>query len=122
VNGSSKNTSVNAILMALVGLLIGFIGGYWAGRGTALPAGNVATQATQAECPHSLAQQDRYILAGLRCPGTDASQVLLLDCHCPTAHGIMDQCKSELAAGKSGEVIREEIMQQYGDKLKFAGQ
>ena len=122
MNGSSKNSSVNPILMALVGLLIGFIGGYWAGHSTTLPAGSVATQATTAECPHSLEQQDRYILAGFRCPGTDGAQVLLLDCHCPTAHGIMDQVKSELAAGKAGEVIREEIMQQYGDKLKFAGQ
>jgi cytochrome c-type biogenesis protein CcmH/NrfF len=122
VNGTSKNPPVNAILMVLVGLLIGFIGGYFIGRSNALPAATIATQATQAECPHSLAQADRYVLAGFRCPGTDASQVLLLDCHCPTAHGIMDQCKSELAAGKSGEVIREEVMQQHGDKLKFAGQ
>lgn len=122
MNGQAKNPQVNAILMALVGLLIGFIGGYWAGRGTALPAGNVATQATTAECPHSLDQKDRYILAGFRCPGTETAQTLLLDCHCPTAHGIMDQVKSELAAGKRGETVREELTQQYGDKLKFAGQ
>ena len=121
MNGS-KSTPVNAILMALVGLLIGLIGGYWAGRSNPLPAGNLPTQAATAECPHSLDAKDRYILAGLRCPGTDNAQVLLLDCHCPTAHGVMDQVKSELAAGKTGEQIREEIMQQYGDKLKFAGQ
>ena len=121
MNGS-KNTPVNAILMALVGLLIGFIGGYWVGRSSPLPAGNLPTLAATAECPHSLAAEDRYILAGFRCPGTIDSQALLLDCHCPTAHGIMDQVKSELAAGKMGSEIRAEIEAQYGDRLKFAGQ
>lgn len=121
MNGS-KGTSVNAILLTLVALLIGFIGGYFVGRDNPLPAGTVATQATTQECPHQLDEKDRWILAGFRCPGTDNAQVLLLDCHCYTAHGIMDQVKSELAAGKSGDQIREEILQQYGDRLKFAGQ
>lgn len=121
MNGSSKGQPVNAILMALVGLLIGFIGGYWVGRGNALPAGTVATQAAVAQCPHSLEEKDRWILAGFRCPGTADAQVLLLDCHCPTAHGIMDEVKSELAAGKTGEQVREQITQEFGDRLKFAG-
>jgi cytochrome c-type biogenesis protein CcmH/NrfF len=121
VNGS-KGGSVNAILIALVALLVGFIGGYLVGRQSPLAAGTVATQATVAECPHQLDEKDRWILAGFRCPGTETAQVLLLDCHCHTAHGIMDQVKSELAAGRTGTEIREEIMNQYGDLLKFPGQ
>lgn len=122
MNGTSKNPPVNAILMALVGLLIGFIGGYFIGRGNPLPASTVATQAAVAACPHELEVKDNWIIAGFRCPGTETAQVLVLDCHCPTAHGIKDMVKSELAAGKTGEEVREMVVQQYGDKLKFAGQ
>jgi cytochrome c-type biogenesis protein CcmH/NrfF len=120
VNGSKG--SVNAILVALVALLIGFIGGYLVGRQSPLPAGTAATQATTQQCPHTLPEKDQWILAGFRCPGTANAQVLLLDCHCHTAHGIMDQVRSELAAGRTGEEVRQEIMDQYGDQLKFAGQ
>ncbi len=122
MNGTSKNSPVNAILMALVGLLLGFIGGYFTGRSNPLPAATMATQTAVAACPHDLEEKDNWILAGFRCPGTETAQVLVLDCHCPTAHGIKDMVKSELAAGKTGEEVREMVMQQYGDKLKFAGQ
>jgi hypothetical protein len=120
-----SNSSVNAILIGLVGILIGFIGGYLIGQSNAPIAaatqGATFGQAT-ANCPHNLQPKDLGILAAFRCPGTEDSQVLLTDCHCGVAHGIMDLTKAELAAGKTPEVIRGRIETDYGDKLKFAGQ
>ena len=120
-----STSSVNAILIGLVGILIGFIGGYLIGQSNAPVAavtqGAKFGQAT-ANCPHNLELKDLGILAAFRCPGTDDSQVLLTDCHCPVAHGIMDLTKSELAAGKTPETIRGRVEADYGDKLKFAGQ
>ncbi|MEW5702734.1 MAG: hypothetical protein AB1792_10965 [Candidatus Zixiibacteriota bacterium] len=112
--------AVNVVLIALVGLLIGFIGGYVIGRNAA-PVASSATVAT-GTCPHQLDPKDQWILVGFRCPGTDTAQVALLGCHCNTAHGIEDFVKAELAAGKPGQAIREELIAQYGDRLKFRGQ
>lgn len=119
-----RGGAVNVVLIALVGLLVGFIGGYviaqktsggFAGSGTV--SGTAATI-----CPHELDAEDQWILVGFRCPGTDSVQTSLLGCHCNTAHGIKDFVKAELAAGKSGQTIREELIARYGDRLKFRGQ
>ena len=120
-----SNSPVNAVLIGLVGILVGFIGGYLIGQGNAPVA--VANQAAAfgqpaSNCPHNLELQDISVLAGFRCPGTEDSQTLLTDCHCGVSHGIMDLTKSELAAGKSHEEIRTQVQEQYGDQLKFKGQ
>jgi cytochrome c-type biogenesis protein CcmH/NrfF len=121
-----SNSPVNAILIGLVGVLIGFIGGYMIGQNNApvaaTSAGAVFGQQSTANCPHNLEAKDIGILAGFRCPGTEDSQVLLTDCHCGVAHGIMDLTKAELAAGKSPEEIRGRVEADYSDRLKFAGQ
>ncbi|HWO57399.1 MAG TPA: hypothetical protein VNN55_07525 [bacterium] len=119
MNGQ-KGGSVNVVLMAVVGLLIGFIGGYFVGQRTApAGAGMAAGAGTTATCPHQLDVKDQWIIAGFRCPGTEDSQVALLGCHCNVAHAIEDRVKSELAAGKTGQQIRDELMTEYGDRLKF---
>lgn len=122
-----KSTPINAILIALVGVLVGFIGGYVIGQSRA-PVSTAATaaglfpgQGGITNCPHSLETKDIGIIAGFRCPGTDDSQVLLADCHCPVAHGIEDLVKAEVAAGKTPAEIREGVLAQYGDRLNFAG-
>jgi hypothetical protein len=71
------------------------------------------------QCPHALSQTDRWILAGFRCPGTDSLQAALVDCHCPAAHAIQDQVKSELELGYAGDRIRQELMDEYGRRLEF---
>lgn len=121
VNGSKSG--MNAVLLVMVGLLVGFIGGYLVGQGIqpAATVGGTQTAATAAACPHALDIKDAWIVAGFRCPGTPDAQVLLSDCHCPTSHGIEDRVKSELANGKTGDQIRQELMAEYGDQLKFAG-
>ncbi|HUU46759.1 MAG TPA: hypothetical protein VM118_13600 [Acidobacteriota bacterium] len=124
MNGQ-KGTPVNAILIALVGILIGFIGGYWIGQSRA-PVGGAAGLTTAQQgavtCPHSLDPKDLDIIAGFRCPGTDDAQVLLSDCHCAVSHGIHDLVKAELATGKTHAEIRQQLIDQYGDRLKLQGQ
>ncbi|MBI3872184.1 MAG: cytochrome c-type biogenesis protein CcmH [candidate division Zixibacteria bacterium] len=126
MNGQ-KSGSVNVVLMALVGVLVGFIGGYWIGQhsqvGVAVQAANLAT-ANNGEtfCPYALDAKDEWILAGFRCPNTDTVQASLLGCHCSVAHGIKDKVKKELAAGKGGQQIRDEMIAEYGNRLKFRGQ
>lgn len=112
---------VNTALMLIVGLLVGFIGGYLIGQNNpgGIPSGSVATQTGAVQCPHALAPADRWILAGFRCPGTDSLQAALVDCHCPVAHGIQDRVKSELELGHTGERIRQELMDEYGRRLDF---
>ncbi len=123
MNGSKTN-AVNPVLIAMVGLLVGLIGGYWIGHSNLVPisSGTLPVASTTANCPHTLESKDAWILADFRCPGTDATQAPLLNCHCLVAHGIMDLVKSKLAAGTAGEEIQADLIAEYGDKLKFAGQ
>ena len=123
MNAVKGNVS-NAVLMTIVGLLVGLIAGYWIGRGEGprTATGSSPAQSATANCPHKLEPEDVYILAGFRCPGTADTQALLSDCHCAVAHGIEDMVKSKLAGGKSGEQIRAELIGEYGDRLKFTGQ
>ena len=123
MNGQ-KSSAVNVVLMALVGLLVGFIGGYFVGQRSApAGAGTVAANAAGVvNCPHQLETKDQWIIAGLRCPGTEDAQVALLGCHCTIAHTIEDRVKSELAAGKTGQQIRDELMMEYGARLNFKTQ
>lgn len=125
---NSKNSPVNAVLMALVGILVGFIGGYLVGQdrgaaGTFGAAGaNPFQTSATANCPHSLDAKDNWILAGFRCPNTDESQALLSDCHCTLSHAIHDLVKADLQGGKAGQDIRDALVAQYGARLNFAGQ
>jgi len=122
VNGTKSNT-VNAVLMALVGLLIGFIGGYLIGQGRPQPTTITSTgQTTPGPCPHDLDAKDAWIEAGFRCPATDTVQVLLSDCHCPVAHALKDRIKAELSQGKKGQEIREGLIAEYADRLKLRGE
>jgi len=120
MNGQ-KSGSVNVVLMALVGLLVGFIGGYFIGQRSA-PAGAgmaLTGAAGTVACPHTLESQDQWIIAGFRCPGTDDMQTALLGCHCAVAHALEDRVKAELAGGKTGQQVRDGLMMEYADRLKF---
>ena len=120
MNGQ-KSGGVNVILIALVGLFVGFIGGYVVGQRTHITTAGHATSIAgeTAFCPHELDAKDQWILAEFRCPATDSAQFPLSDCHCAVAHGIKDYVKAELAAGRKGQEIREALIAQYGDRLKF---
>ena len=124
MNGT-KGNPINAILMALVGLLVGFIGGYLIGQSRPQPVAQLATVAGQnapVNCPHDLEPQNAWIEAGFRCPATDTVQVLLSDCHCAVAHALKDRIKADLSQGKQGAEIRQSLITEYGDRLKLRGQ
>jgi cytochrome c-type biogenesis protein CcmH/NrfF len=124
MNGQ-KSGAVNIVLMAVVGLLVGFIGGYFIGQRNAPIATTTALAGATtpgAPCPHQLDGKDQWIIAGFRCPGTETEQAALLGCHCPTAHGIEDRVKTSLAAGKTGQQVRDELMMEYGARLNFRTQ
>ena len=122
MNGA-KGDMINAILMALVGLLIGFIGGYLIGQSRPqAPVTSLAGQTAPTLCPHDLEAKDVWIEAGFRCPGTDTVQTLLSDCHCPVAHALKDRIKAELSQGKQGQEIRQTLIAEYGDRLKLRGE
>lgn len=121
MNGT-RSSAINATLVALVGLLIGFIGGYLIGQSRPqVPANTLTSQTTPVKCPHDLEPKDAWIEAGFRCPGTDTVQVLLSDCHCPVAHALKDRIKAELAQGKPGQEIRQGLIAEYGDRIKLRG-
>jgi hypothetical protein len=123
MNGQ-KSGSVNVVLMALVGVLVGFIGGYFIGQRSApAGAGTVAAgAASTVNCPHQLDAKDQWIIAGFRCPGTEDAQVALLGCHCAVAHAIEDRVKAELTAGKTGQQVRDGLMMEYAGRLNFRSQ
>ena len=100
---------VNRVLLLVVGLLIGFIGGYAIGhQGAPSGAGALDAITAAADCPHELDPADRDILAGFICPATQCSDALL-HCHCEIAHQIKDRVKQLLAEGKSPEEVRAEV-------------
>ena len=124
---NDQKSGTNVVLMAVVGLLVGFIGGYFIGQHSAQQSAALANTAAVGAangvvCPHQLDAKDQWIIAGFRCPNTDTAQVALLGCHCPVAHNIEDLVKAQLASGKTGQQVRDQLMMEYGDRLKFRGQ
>jgi cytochrome c-type biogenesis protein CcmH/NrfF len=119
-----KSGSMNTVLMAVVGLLIGFIGGYFIGQhnSPATSQALLAQTANTTTLPPQLQSKDEWIVAGFRCPNTDTVQISVLDCQCYVSRGIKDHVNAELTAGKTGDQIRSELLMQYGDRLKFHGQ
>jgi len=108
-----KTGQANIILLLLVGLLVGFIGGYVVGnQGAPAGAGSFDLGNPATTCPHELDPGDRHILAGFVCPAPECADQIL-DCHCATAHQIKDQVKQLLAEGRSPEEIRTQIQAQY---------
>ena len=107
-------SSVNPILILLLAVLLGGIAGYVFSSGGKIAAtSNTAT----APCPHELGPADEYIIAGFTCP-SPACQDGLIECHCEVAHNIKDKVMQELAQGKDGTMIRNDLIQQYGADLK----
>jgi hypothetical protein len=116
-NARRESGPVNLLLVALLGVLVGSIGGYMVGQHG--PIAVTADSGVAPPCPFELSAADEYIIAGFSCPAP-ACQDPLHSCHCDMAHEIKTKIKQELGQGKDGAAIREELIQRYGAQLRKA--
>ncbi len=113
---NTTKTPASGVLLLIVGLLIGFIGGYAISRqgAPATPVTyNLNTQTNT--CPHALDAADAPVLEGLICPSPGCNNLLLND-HCAVGHSIQDRAKQLLRDGKTHEEARQEIVAEYYQK------
>jgi hypothetical protein len=106
---------VNPTLVLVFCLLVGGVAGFFVGQGGPI-ASSVAVQT--GTDPTLLTALDEYIIAGFRCPSPACPQCELRNCECAESQGIRERVKQELAQGKDGTVIRQELMAQYGAQLQ----
>lgn len=116
------NAARNAIagvsppLMLVFSLLLGGIAGFVVGQGGPIASSvNVQTGTD----PTLLSPLDEYIIAGFRCPSPACPTCELKTCECEQSQQIREKVKQELAQGKDGTVIRQELMVQYGAQLQM---
>ncbi len=116
------NTARNAIagtspgLILALCLLLGGIAGFFVGQGGPI-ASSVAVQT--GTDPTLLTALDEYIITGFRCPSAACPSCELRTCECEQSQGVREKVKQELAQGKDGAVIRQELMVQYGSQLQM---
>jgi hypothetical protein len=106
----------NPGLILVLCLLVGGVAGFLVGQGGPI-ASSVAVQ-TGAD-PTLLTAVDEYIIAGFRCPSPACPQCELRNCECAESQALRERVKQELAQGKDGTVIRQELMAQYGSQLQM---
>jgi len=111
----SAVAGVNPTLILVLCLLLGGFAGFLVGQGGPI-ASSVAVQT--GTDPTLLTALDEYIIAGFRCPSAACPQCELRNCECAESQGIRERVKQELAQGKDGTVIRQELMAQYGAQLQ----
>jgi hypothetical protein len=114
MTASTSAARINTLLVLLVGVLSGVIIGYILGHTTegGLPAGTPAT----VNLNDTIAPDDAWIVDGLTCPMPGCMNPLLV-CQSDLSRRIRDWVNSQLKAGRSGESIREEIIQTHGQNL-----
>jgi len=113
---SSNSGRVNSILLLIIGLLVGTIAGYMYGRSD-IPAGQATGGTTSTVLLNDrLAQENQWIVAGLNCPMDNCTNTLL-ECSGELPRRVRDWINGQLAAGRAGQDIRNEIIRTHGDKL-----
>ncbi|MBI3872488.1 MAG: hypothetical protein HY304_05370 [candidate division Zixibacteria bacterium] len=115
---SGLSSPMNMALLLIVALLIGAIGGFLVGRAmlTPLPPAQVAAQPALNQLNDVLSAENVWIVEGFSCP--------MPDCHNPLAtcqgelpRRIRDWINSQLASGRSGKDLREEVIRTHGQAL-----
>jgi len=112
---SSNSGRVNSILLLIIGLLVGVIAGYMYGKSDS-PAGTVAGGAATVLLNDRLAPENQWIVEGLNCPMAGCTNTLL-ECSGELPRRIRDWVNAQLAAGRAGQDIRNEIIRTHGDNL-----
>ena len=112
---AQTTTRVNALLLLIIGLLIGVIGGYLFGR-SENPGGTAGMTGTTTFLNDRLAAENQWIVEGMNCPMPNCTNTLL-ECSGDLPRQIRDWVNKQVAAGRAGQDIRDEIIRTHGDKL-----
>jgi len=107
---------VNPLLILTLSLLISGIAGFVVGQSGPI-ASSVEVQ-TGID-PTRLSAVDEYIVTGFKCPSPACPSCELKTCGCEESQRVREKVKQELAQGKDGSVVRQELMVQYGSQLKM---
>jgi cytochrome c-type biogenesis protein CcmH/NrfF len=114
---NSPNTGrVNSILLLIIGLLVGVIAGYMYGKSENPGGQAMGGTASSVLLNDRLAEENQWIVQGLNCPMAGCTNPLL-ECQGELSRRIRDWVNSQLAAGRSGQDIRNEIIRTHGDNL-----
>ncbi len=105
----------NAFLLLVIGLLVGVIVGYMYGRLDS-PGGTAGVSGDTALLNDRLAPENQWIVEGFNCPMLGCTNTLL-ECSGDLPRRVRDWANKELAAGRLGQDIRNEIIQTHGDNL-----
>ncbi len=108
-------TRVNSVLLLIIGLLIGVIGGYLYGRSNNT-GGTAAVSGATSFLNDRLAQENQWIVEGMNCPMANCTNTLL-ECSGDLPRQIRDWVNKQVAAGRAGQDIRNEIIRTHGDQL-----
>lgn len=104
-------------LVLVLCLLLGGMAGFVVGQGGPI-ASSVEVQ-TGVD-PTRLSAVDEYIVSGFRCPSPACPSCELKTCECEESQKLREKVKQELAQGKDGAVVRQELMVQYGSSLQMS--
>ncbi len=97
-------------------LLLGGIAGFVVGQGGPMAS---SVQVQTGVDPTRLSAVDEYIVSGFRCPSPACPNCELKTCECEESQRVRERVKQELAQGKDGTAIRQELMTQYGSQLQM---
>lgn len=106
------------MLVLVLCLLVGGMAGFMTGQDGPIASHIEVRTGTD---PTLMSALDEYIIAGLKCPSAACPSCELRSCGCEESQKLRGRIKQELAQGKDGTVIRQEIMAQYGSLLKMGG-
>ena len=105
----------NSLLLLVIGLLVGVIAGYMYGR-SENPGGATGTTVTAGFLNDRIAQENQWIVEGMNCPMPGCNNTLL-ECTGDLPRQIRDWVNKQVAAGRAGQDIRNEIISIHGDNL-----
>ncbi len=115
MTNTQTGARINSLLLLVIGLLVGVITGYMIGHsqnpGQAARLTNPTTLLND-----QLAKENQWIVEGLNCPMAGCTNPLLEDSG-DLSRQIRDWVNGQLAAGRSGQDIRAEIIRTHGDRL-----
>jgi len=108
-------TRVNSLLLLVIGLLVGVIAGYMYGRSES-PGSTTAGSGTTMLLNDRIAPENQWIVEGLNCPMVNCNNTLL-ECSGDLPRQIRDWVNKQLATGRAGQDIRDEIIRTHGERL-----